>query len=260
MVGEAHRSREVQTPQAGPGRRGEGGRGAGKGTRRQQGLLSESPFSYGPLGYHTVSPFLGNWVCKRTHAERKEDGERTHSEPHVTPREDCKPCPSSIARELAVAVALQTLPLFPPLGVIRSAGGFQLVCCLSSWSEGLAWWAEGAGPLPGPSLTQKDEGKAPSRGGVCWWTLGSRSWAVSTGLRGTSHAFLAPMTQARGGQDLCLPKTQQRDYRIRECAAKNPGLMRCGCSAVPRKHSDGCTRTHMHGRAATATLALLRQG
>lgn len=44
-------------PQAGPGRRGKGGRGAGRGLGISRALLSESPFSYGPLGYHSVSHF-----------------------------------------------------------------------------------------------------------------------------------------------------------------------------------------------------------
>lgn len=73
------RSTDPGEPRPPPGwswQEGQGWQGCREGTRRQQGLLSESPFSYGPLGYHSVSHFLGNWVCKHTHAERRMEKER----------------------------------------------------------------------------------------------------------------------------------------------------------------------------------------
>ena len=53
-------------------------------------------------------------MCTRTHAERKEDGERTHGEPHVTPRGDCNPCPSSVAGELAAQLPYKPFSCFLP--------------------------------------------------------------------------------------------------------------------------------------------------
>lgn len=126
---------------------GQGGRGAGRGLGISRALPVSHPFSYGPLGLPQCVSFSRK-LGVQTHPRGKEDGERTHGEPHITPRGDCNPCPSSVAGELLSQFALQTpSPTSPSPGSAPMCR--MLPACLLPPPAGVRAWpeAEGLGPL-----------------------------------------------------------------------------------------------------------------
>lgn len=153
--------------------------------------------------------------------KRKEEGERTHSKPRITPKGDFRlhPLPLTHSRvTLSLQLFHKHFCLSPPLGMLRAARGAdegpQLVCLplqpdLGSGLTGRAGrgWSSSRLTL---HFARKGRVSLDTRGagpGSSVWSLHHTALPLSS----------APTTQGRGSQKLCLPQDTTRGFiRLKE--------------------------------------------